>query len=447
MKGRTLRIDKQRGRRGAIVLLAAGMMFVLIAFVGLAFDVGYMQWCRRRAQTAADAAAIAGAWAVQMGESVTTEGKNGSSVNGFTDAQNGVTVTINNPPSSGSYSGSSGAVEAIVSQDAPSYFMRILGFNTLPVRARAVAGEGYGTGCVYALDPSAHPALDFSGGAQVSLGCGAIVESSGSPATRVTGTSSVTMSNSASIGSVGPYTVNNGSTVTPANSLSSGIVSPGDPLATTLDMPNPDSSAYCFNGTTMVNDVSCAALSNLAGGTYQPGVYCGGITVNSGATVILNAGLYILAGGAGLKIEGGTVTAEGVSFYVTDTAGWPCTGLNGSNAHPSTVSINSQAVVTLKAPNDGDYAGIAIFVNRDLTGNDAPKPNNINGGAGFTLSGVLYFPNSPLNFSGSSDSTGYMMIIAQTVNFTGTTSLTLNNFPPEFANNNPAFKKWVTLRE
>src|SRR5205085_10509352 len=95
----------RRGERGTLLLLAAGMMFVLMAFVGLAFDVGFMQWSRRRAQTAADAGALAGAWALQLGGVVTTDGKDGSAVNGFTDGTNGVTVTINNPPASGSYKG------------------------------------------------------------------------------------------------------------------------------------------------------------------------------------------------------------------------------------------------------------------------------------------------------------------------------------------------------
>src|SRR5688572_19239616 len=140
MRGWTPGILNNRGRRGSIVLLATGMIFVLLAFVGLAFDVGYLQWSRRRAQTAADAGAIAGAWAIQMGHTVTTEGQDGSAMNGYTHGQNGVTVTINQPPSTGTYAGVSGMVEAIVSQDAPSYFMRVLGFNTLPVRARAVAG-------------------------------------------------------------------------------------------------------------------------------------------------------------------------------------------------------------------------------------------------------------------------------------------------------------------
>src|SRR6266853_813713 len=94
---------ERRDRRGVILIIVAGMMFVLLAFVGLAFDVGYLQWSRRRAQTAADAAAVAAAWAVLKGDTVTTSGQNGSADNGFTDSTNGVTVTINKPPSTGSY--------------------------------------------------------------------------------------------------------------------------------------------------------------------------------------------------------------------------------------------------------------------------------------------------------------------------------------------------------
>src|SRR5438876_4619844 len=103
---------RRGGESGFLLLVAAGLMFVLLAFVGMAFDVGYLQWSRRRAQTAADAAALAGAWAVQSGGPGTTEGKYSSKINGFEDGVNGVTVTINNPPLSGSYAGTAGAVEA-----------------------------------------------------------------------------------------------------------------------------------------------------------------------------------------------------------------------------------------------------------------------------------------------------------------------------------------------
>ena len=45
-------VTEKNNKRGVVILTAVGMMFVLLAFVGLAFDVGYLQWSRRRAQTA-----------------------------------------------------------------------------------------------------------------------------------------------------------------------------------------------------------------------------------------------------------------------------------------------------------------------------------------------------------------------------------------------------------
>src|SRR3989454_12113541 len=114
LAGRNYGMAGKNNKRGVVILTAVGMMFVLLAFVGLAFDVGYLQWSRRRAQTAADAAALAGAWAVAQGDTVTTSARNASADNGFTNSANGVTVTINKPPSSGNYTRDNSAVEAII---------------------------------------------------------------------------------------------------------------------------------------------------------------------------------------------------------------------------------------------------------------------------------------------------------------------------------------------
>jgi hypothetical protein len=108
--------------------------------------------------------------------------------------------------------------------------------------------------------------------------------------------------------------------------------------------------------------------------------------------------------------------------------------------------VNSQANLTLNAPTDGTYAGIALFENRALTGHQASDAS-INGGAGATVDGAIYFPHSNLSFGGNSDSNGYLLLVADTVTFTGSTTLTLNNFPTAFANNNPAFKKWIVMGE
>jgi hypothetical protein len=441
---------ERSGRRGVVLLIVAGMMFVLFAFMGLALDVGYLQWSRRRAQTSADAAALAGAWALQLSGAMTTEGKAASAINGFTDGQSGVTVTINNPPSSGSYAADNTAVEAIVSQDAPSYFMRVLGYSTLPVRARGVAKLGYSTACVFALDPSAKSSLKFDGTSTVNLGCGAVAESTDSSAVTVGGNATINLTSGASIGAAGGYSCggNCSSQVTPSGSLDGGIVPPKDPLST-LPMPA-YTSQPCFDTTTAAMIAGpCAGSSsglNLTGGTYQPGVYCGGITVNGGVTVTFSAGVYILAGGGGLGLSQGTITANGVTFYVTDTTGWPCTGLNGNAQYPGAVTVTSQANLTLSAPTTGTYAGVAIFENRNDTTHLATN-NSINGGAGSTLDGAIYLPNSALSFAGSSDSSGYLLLIANTIDFVGNSTMSLINLPAAFANNNPAFKKWVSMAE
>src|SRR3954468_8269548 len=93
---------KRHAKRGVMLLTAAGLMFVLLAFVGLAFDVGYLQWQRRRAQNAADGGAMDGAWAKVNSQDVLVKGRDGSAKNLFTNGVNGVTVDINNPPLYGS---------------------------------------------------------------------------------------------------------------------------------------------------------------------------------------------------------------------------------------------------------------------------------------------------------------------------------------------------------
>src|SRR5688500_13904492 len=55
------RIRRHR-RKGNILVLAAVMMVVMIAFVAFAVDVGYLYTCRNELQRSADAAAIAAAW-------------------------------------------------------------------------------------------------------------------------------------------------------------------------------------------------------------------------------------------------------------------------------------------------------------------------------------------------------------------------------------------------
>src|ERR1044071_1629837 len=108
---------KHQGReRGSILLLGVLTMFVLLAFAGLALDSCYMYFHKRNMQTAADAGAYAGALEKLRGNSdVDTAVKQDTALNGFTDGSDNVTVTVNDPPSTGSKSGNTNFVEVIVS--------------------------------------------------------------------------------------------------------------------------------------------------------------------------------------------------------------------------------------------------------------------------------------------------------------------------------------------
>ncbi|MGH7328057.1 MAG: pilus assembly protein TadG-related protein, partial [Polyangiaceae bacterium] len=67
---------------GQVLSLTVISMVVLIGFVALSVDVGLLWSERRHMQTAADAAAIAGATALRLGNDVTTAADDVSALNG-----------------------------------------------------------------------------------------------------------------------------------------------------------------------------------------------------------------------------------------------------------------------------------------------------------------------------------------------------------------------------
>lgn len=84
---------RQRGQ--ALVFAALGLVAVT-GIVGLAIDMGYLRYTKRRLQTAADSAAIAAASELNRGD-YTAAAMNDSKANGFENGKNGVTVSASPP--------------------------------------------------------------------------------------------------------------------------------------------------------------------------------------------------------------------------------------------------------------------------------------------------------------------------------------------------------------
>src|SRR5579862_3567587 len=185
--------------RGFIALMYAAMITVIIGFAGLAVDVGYLEYQKRRIQAAADAAALSALREIEHGTTtasvLTTVGRDASAMNGFANDGTTIKVTINNPPKSGNFTTNSKAVEAVVQETFPTFFMRIFhqDSSTLTGRAVGLTSTTYGSvgGCIFAMDPTANGALTVDGTANITTACGMVVNSSSSSAFTQVGTSAI----------------------------------------------------------------------------------------------------------------------------------------------------------------------------------------------------------------------------------------------------------------
>ncbi len=207
-------IRSQQGTRGFVGITSALVITGMLAFTGLAFDVGYLEWARMSTQAAADAAAMGALRELELGHSTTiaTAGLNDASLNGFTNGVNNTTVTINNPPLSGSYQGNSSAVEALVSRTVPIFFMMIVGANSVSISARAVAqttssGGSIG-GCIFALDPTASRSLQIAGSTSTTTAGSVIVDSSNSQAFEMEGSETFYLQNHSKVAVYGNWQLN-----------------------------------------------------------------------------------------------------------------------------------------------------------------------------------------------------------------------------------------------
>jgi hypothetical protein len=395
---------------GQTFLLVSIALVMLLGMAALAVDVGDLWTTRRLMQSAADAGAVAGADEIAIGgnsTAITAAAKDAASHNGFADGgtragtSNTITVAVHNPPTSGPYAANSNAVEVDVSQTQPTYFMKVLGMQSVPVSTTATAVTTGSGSCIYSLDPSVSDAVDVGGTASVSSACGMYINSDSSSALIVHGGGTIT---SPLVGVVGGTTISGGGSSPP----STGIAQFGDPLAYIAAPSFDPSSCSSFH------------VQNLSNPSYGPQTFCGGIKI-TGGSVNFTSGLYIIDGG-GITFNGGTITGTGVTFYLTGANG------KGSNAaNYAGVTINGNATVNFSSPcssSGGSVAGMLFFQDRSITNG---APSSINGGSGSTFSGAIYFPTTPLAYAGNTGANMFTLLVSDTLSFLGNSTVS-NDF-------------------
>jgi Flp pilus assembly protein TadG len=409
---------RSRHDSGKILISLALVAFTLMAFAGLAIDMGRMEFYRRRIQAAADSGAVGGARELQVSGStnVVTAAKDDVTTNGYTNNVSSAGVTVNFPPASGPHAGNNGYVEVVVTKPYPTTFLRAINISTMNLKARAVGGLGPSDYCILALDPTAPKALEFTGSSVVNTpGCAIMDDSSNGGNALYSGNSDcVTAKSIDVVGSVS------------AGSGQAGCNGGAGPLA-----PTPKTGAtYVYDPLAYLSapsNTTCNALTSSGKNGYStnktetlsPGVYCGGIKISgNNNTITFSAGTYILLGGGLQTSGGGTVQGTGITFYNT----------GNSTYSYNDFTLNGNTTFHLSAPTTGgpaNYEGILYFQDRTQAGSSTG--DIINGTNSSTFDGVFYAADGHIQYTGNSSVNGYTSIIADTITFTGS-SVLKNNY-------------------
>jgi Flp pilus assembly protein TadG len=386
--------------RGQVIVLFALTLVVLVGALALILDGGRVYTERRRSQNAADAAATAGAAALDINNisgtltAVQKAACTAAFANGFgsdaTCGANGSVVDIHVPGPGGDKAGqltgvldqfeAPGYVQVSVRSDFRPFVATVFGFNNFSASALGVAvnipGSGTGFGLVV-LDPvdcgalqinttgSTPTSLTVYGGVQVDSNAfhttGSATPCSAQPAARIDGQSLLKTWNSDGTAPGPNNVVGNGDPgANPAWTTGADYVT--DPL-TNVHVPPfgpndgiapPPGAPWSQPGTADAPQLWTNSRQNpfpdgSTGVALPPGVIWGGISVGTGDTLVLQGGTYIMAGG-GFNISGGQVTANNpvTIIYTTDpscntAAGCPPGGKKGNGDLPSSTGQQTGA--------------------------------------------------------------------------------------------------------
>jgi len=391
------------------------MGVLLLGFMALALDVGLLFNARRKLQTAADAAATAGAQAYlnygydaaapgdTIQQWVSAAAKAAAAQDGVTDGTGGTTVTASTPPADGVHT-SAGYVEVIVSQPNPTVFMGSFGsliggnnFKTVKITTRAVAGSpSVSQGCIFVLSTTACPAMSLQGSFTVTANrCGVVVDSPCSTALNFTGSGgSLTAGWVGVAGGVGG--ASGDSSPTPVT----GIVPVTNPLQG-VSPPN-------------VSSLTCSAPSGgkLTGAVdvgINPVCYSGNVTI-SNATL---SGTFVFTGNVTLD---GTINTGGSGVTLD---------LNGGG-----LNENTGTTMNIVAPTSSSNPYMGIVLMAPLSNTSTMEFDK--GASGGTFTGIIDTPgaNLYLHDSGGDKSGGLTInsdLIVATLN-DQTATFTVNSY-------------------
>lgn len=381
-----------RNARGGVVITFALALPLMLVAVGGAIDYGYMSVRKTALQGAADAAALAAAREMQI-------------ANADKDAVNAVAKTTAlanleaNPDGISirtRFATDPITVGVAVRQSPGLIFLgQLLGMADFDITVRAVARvAGDMAICLLILDENSKAALALKN------------------RSRITGNGCAVYSNSTSSAGID---AKKGVLLLSKLTCSAGGYSGGSdsfaPLPLTDCPPIEDPLAGRMPppvGSCIEDDLK------IEGGTRTlvPGTYCGDLTIDDGAVVTFEPGIYVIDDGQFHVTGGARVIGENVGFYLHDD---------------SNFKFSSNSTIELSAPKDGDMAGLLFFEDRDA---DDDNKHTIKSNGARSLIGTIYLPRGQLTVDATKplfDQSAYTVIITRELNMFSGPNLMLNS--------------------
>jgi Flp pilus assembly protein TadG len=342
--------------RGQVLVMTVFSMAMLLGMLGLAVDVGVLFHARRQMQTAADAAAMAGATEMfyNGATGVDAKAKDAAKANGVDSTVAGNTVIVTTSPTLAGGVACATCVKVQVATPNPTIFMQTMSqlvfrksnYKNVNVSAAAVGGApGSSKTCMYVMDPDSPSSLWIHGAGKINApGCSVYVNSKDPGALCVTGSAGKSdISNIAVFGEQGGKGNCKGD--------------PGAPVYTDVKAQTPAIAAQgipdhpednCKSGNTFDLSASGGKLSgDLRSSAQTPGYGNYACFKNQTCTT---KGKTTTCTSAPVDLGGGTTTLLGAGIYVFETgvnvSGNTTVGIgNNSKSNPQTAQDGGATIV------------------------------------------------------------------------------------------------------
>jgi Flp pilus assembly protein TadG len=467
-----------RDRRGATSVIVAISTPILLATAGLGIDAGWWYTIKRQNQSAADAAAMSAAYEVAAGltdvsKNLTPAAKQAATQNGWVNNTNpptGLTpIAVTYPCCAGF---AANGIEVVLQQQQSSWLANFGSLANVTISNRAVAVvSNLPPACVLALGrnppPNGAQTLDQTvsekGNATINApDCTIVSDSSAADSFYLQGSVTIDAATVVTPGQItsvgGSYTLN---LKYPAQTGANSVPDPYAP---------PNCTTLCLTHSFLDANMPTAPACTLTGSTWSGNCVVSGGSVKPGQTLSANTQIS-----GGLGIKNGEVDLQPGTYWITDgdltldhgsggiltcptcSAGGPgvtiiMTTAQASGGTVGTVTLFSNANLTLNAPDSGTFAGLVLIQDSNglppNTTIDTQNKTPANANATEKLSGLVYFPDTTLSFQGTPTSNlgaaNCLVIVANQVQLQGNPAMAVGGCGSLGLNTLP-FPKTITL--